>query len=236
MRPFKHKFSQSKSNDHRLLRPLPRHAAFAAVFVTAIVWVGASLSADNGQPVTRIEEDWKIQFGVPDPDLDAPQVTLTISPAGSLDGPHAVFEVNHRTQPEYTAGGLQLQTWVGDSVLDCKSSHKTNVLSVTNDVATFTLSMQAQSGSVTFGVSNGNSTTWGQFGTSGWLSLSAPYSASDFSSYDSTTSLNNAYSYVGFGSNRVLQVVRTAVRYYSNGVLVNNDTTQHVIYQYTDGN
>jgi hypothetical protein len=38
---------------------------------------------------------------------------------------------------------------------------------------------------------------------------------------------------VGFGSNRVQQLVRTQVRYYSSGTLLSTDSTQRVLWQYS---
>jgi hypothetical protein len=211
-----------------------RALLFGGAIAGLLFGLGVGVRADNGQSITRVEEDWRIEFGTPDADLNAPQVTMTMSPSGGVNGHHAEFEINHRTQPDYSAGGLQLQRWWADTCLDMKTSHKQGILTAPNDVATFTLSMQAQSGTLTFGVSNGNSQTWGTFGNSGWLSLSTPWEGSDLSSYDPNTSLTN--SYVGFGSNRVQRVLRTQVRCYSNSTLISTDSTQQVIYQYTAGN
>lgn len=206
---------------------------FLITVSAATLCLGAVASAGNGQPITRIEEDWKITFGVPDPDLNAPQVSMTMAPSADLNAEYVVFSVNHRTQPDYIAGGLQLQRFFGENCLDYNSSQKKNLMQVSNDVVTFTMSMQVQNGSLTYAVSNGNSQTWGTFGSNGDLALSMSYGASDLSAYDSTTSLNN--SQVNFAPNRVQQVARTQVRYYSNGTLVSTDNTQQVTYQYTGG-
>jgi hypothetical protein len=199
----------------------------------ALACIGPGAMAGGGQPITRVEEDWRIEFGTPDPDTNAPQVIMTISPWATLDGPHAVFEVNHKTQPNYSAGGLQLQRWNGEDVVEYKSSHKGNVLSDDNEVTTFTMSMEVQNGSLAFGVSNGNSQTWGTFGHNGYLSLSTSYDGSDLGSYNPDASLTN--SRVGFASYRVHRVVRTQVRYFSNNTLISTDSTQHVIHQYDGG-
>jgi hypothetical protein len=195
--------------------------------------VGRPAMADNGQPITRIEEDWKIEFGSPDPDTNAPQVIMTIPPSATLAGPHAIFEVNHRTQPNYSAGGLQLQRWNGDEMVEYKSSHKVNVLAADNDLARFTMSMEVQNGALTFGVSNGSSGTWGTFGNNGHLSASTSCDLSNLASYDPDASLAN--SRVGFASYRVQKVTRTQVRHYSGSVLISTDSTEHVIHHYDQG-
>jgi hypothetical protein len=93
------------------------------------------------------------------------------------------------------------------------------------------MSMQVQGSTLTFGVSNGNSQTWGSFGNGQSMTLSVPFNRTNLNYYDPSTSLSN--SYVGFGSNRVQQVVRTAVRYYSSGDLIATDSTQQVLWQYS---
>lgn len=214
---------------------LPRHRfgrlALLGAAVAAVTWgLAAELSADGSQPITRVEEDWQITFGSPDPNLNVPQVTMTMSPFTSLTGPHAVFEINQCTQPGYQPGGLQLQRWWGDSCQDFTNSQNQNVLQLNNDVLTFTMSVQVQNGTLTFGVSNANSQTWGTSGSGQAMTLSTSYGSSDLSLYDPNASLAN--SYVGFGSNRVQQAVRTQIRYYSNGTLIGTDSTQSVPWQY----
>ncbi|HEV8002928.1 MAG TPA: hypothetical protein VGP63_23790 [Planctomycetaceae bacterium] len=203
-----------------------------------VICLAAHVSADNQQglnptqPITRVEEDWKITIGTPDPDLNAPQITMVMSPYTSAIGHHAVFEVNSQTQPDYVAGGLQLQRWFGqENFEDVVGPGDIGVLQTPNEVVTFTMSMEVQGSTLSFGVSNGNSQTWGQFGNGNSMNLSVAFDRTNLNTYDPQASL--AYSYVGFGSNRVQQVVRTAVRYYSNGTLLNTDTTQPVLWQYS---
>jgi hypothetical protein len=100
-----------------------------------------------------------------------------------------------------------------------------------NEVVTFTMSMQMQGSTLTFGVSNGNSQTWGSFGNGQSLNLSVGFDGTNLNSYDPQTSLSN--SRVGFGSNRIQQAVRTQVRYYANSTLVATDSTQQILGQYT---
>src|SRR4051812_15359692 len=61
--------------------------------------------------VVRVEEDWKVEVNIPNPDDHAPQIVNSISPTGNLEGLHAVFELNHRSLNNYGAGGMQLQAW-----------------------------------------------------------------------------------------------------------------------------
>lgn len=196
-----------------------------------IVFLATQVSADNPQNITRVEEDWRITFGTPDPNLNAPQVTMTMSPYAGVSGHHAVFEINAQTQPDYAAGGLQLQRWYGTNFADFVSPGNPAVMQTANEVVTFTMSMQMQGSTLTFGVSNGNSQTWGSFGNGQSLNLSVGFDGTNLNSYDPQTSLSN--SRVGFGSNRIQQAVRTQVRYYANSTLVATDSTQQILGQYT---
>ena len=127
---------------------------------------------------------------------------------------------------------MQLQRWWGcENFADVVAPGNSGVLQTQGEVISFTMSMEVQASTLTFGISNGSSQTWGSFGDGQSMTLSVQFDGNNLNSYDSSQSLSN--SYVGAGSNRVQQVIRTAVRYYSNGVLTNTDTTQQVLWQYT---
>ncbi|MBI2480844.1 MAG: hypothetical protein HYV60_20120 [Planctomycetia bacterium] len=70
----------------------------------------STLPGFASEPVTvvRIEEDWELVVASPDSNSTAPQVSCTISPLSHVDSIHAAFELNHQSQPEFSAGGLQL--------------------------------------------------------------------------------------------------------------------------------
>lgn len=207
-----------------------------ALGVVALAAYAPASPLTNGQslPVTRVEEDWQITVGTPDPNLNLPQITMVMTPYAGVSGHHAVFEVNSQTQPDYAPGGYQLQRWYGcENFADVVSNGNTAVMQTPNEVVSFTLSMEVQGSTLTFGVSNGDSQTFGQFGNGQSLSLSVGFDGTNLNTYDSSQSLAN--SYVGAGSNRVQQLVRTAVRYYSNGTLLSTDSTQQVLWQYSSG-
>jgi hypothetical protein len=216
----------------------PKIQTVIACGALGVCLVAAHVSADNQlnsgpqQNITRVEEDWQITVGTPDPDLNAPQVTMVMSPYSSAIGHHAVFDINSQTQPDYSPGGMQLQRWFGqENFADVVSPGNRAVMQTPNEVVSFTMSMEVQGSTLTFGVSNGQSQTWGAFGNGQSMALSVGFDGTNLNYYDPSTSLSN--SYVGFGSNRVQQVVRTAVRYYSSGTLVATDSTQQVLWQYT---
>src|SRR5689334_22537223 len=88
-------------------------AIYSLAIVAGIAWCGSVRAAD----VVRVEEDWVLVVGQPDPNLDAPQVSCGISPLGDFDSAYVVFNLNHRSQPVYVPGGLQLQVWCNGSPL-----------------------------------------------------------------------------------------------------------------------
>ncbi len=205
--------------------------ALGIIFAAAQVSAQQQLNTGYQQDIQRVEEDWQITIGTPDPNLNAPQVTMVMSPYPGVLGHHAVFEINSQTWPSYSAGGLQLQRWYGKNFADIVSPGNPAVMQTQGEVVSFTMSMQVQASTLTFGVSNGNSQTWGSFGSGQSLNVSVPFDGTTLNSYDPTASLSN--SYVGFGSNRVQQVVRTQVRYYSGTGLIATDSTQQVLWQYS---
>lgn len=212
-----------------------RGRAWIGVLVgTALVWSGQCAWAQKGQPITGIEEDWQVTFGDPEPGSKGPRINMTIAPSSDLTADYVVFEINHQTEPDDVAGGMQVQRWKGKRCLDYRNSQKEGPVRIKNDVVSFTLSMQVQNGSLTFGVLNGDSKTWGKFGVDGWLSLSMIDERGDLSAYDPKISLQK--SRVEFDPHRVQRVVRNRIRYYSNGTLVSTDSTKHVIDQYAAGN
>jgi hypothetical protein len=222
---------------HSVKLRLPRMRTAMICAGLGILCLTTHVSADplsNGQQlnISRVEEDWQITVGTPDPNFNAPQITMVMTPYPGTTGHHAVFEINSQTQPNYAAGGMQLQRWFGcENFADVVSPGNTAVMQTPGEVVTFTMSMEVDGSTLTFGVSNGNSQTWGSFGNGQSMALSVGFENTNLNSYDSSQSLAN--SYVGFGSNRVQQVIRTAVRYYSNGNLIATDSTQQVLWQYS---
>src|SRR4051812_32960283 len=94
--------------------PIPKTRLCMLAGALAVLLSVGARGDDGAAPITRIEEDWKLQIGVPSPEENAPQVFVVTSPTGDRDGLHAMFEINHVTLPDYFDGGLQLQAWNGD--------------------------------------------------------------------------------------------------------------------------
>ncbi len=208
----------------------PLRILLAALVAAYCLAEGAA--AEPG-PVVRIEEDWSIEIGVPDPSENAPQIITVLSPTDSLNGVHVVFELNHATLPEYQAGGMQLQRWHGDQSLDVHNFPNLKALGIENETITYTMTMSLEGNQLKFEVLNGNSSTWGNFGGQGYLKSILPTDLTHLGSYSLNTSVE--HSRVGFASHRVKKFVRTQVRYYSIDGLVATDTTERVVHSYNGG-
>ncbi len=163
--------------------------------------------------IIRIEEDWKLVVESPDTNSGSPQIRCVLSPNGDIESTHAAFTLNHHSQPDYQEGGMQLQLWSGESIKASQANSKQGVLSHEGETVTWTQSMSLDSGTLTFAVTNGSSTTWGSFGGEGYLKFTVATERTSLGNYLPSVSLNN--SEVGFAANRVERLELVEVRAYT---------------------
>jgi hypothetical protein len=201
----------------------------------AVVTARSLIAQSAGPDVFRVEEDWQLVIVDADSNLNAPQVTCTISPAG-MGTAYCAFDINYHTQPDYVPGGLQVHTWDPLDPMEFADSSHTAVMSASSDTVTWTqtMTLDPNAGTITFQVINGQSQTWGTFGgqklgNRGRLVLSINTAMSNLDSYDPNVSLDN--SGVSFGGNLVVSQTLMAVRYYDvNGNLISQITTPQVVH------
>lgn len=217
-----------------MLRPCRRgwwlsHLAIAVVAVTSSV-VGASPALAQTSPqVVQVEEDWELVIQNPDSGNVAPQVTCTISPNLQLNTLYATFELNHKTVPEFAAGGVHLQLWSNDYNLSRKSHSSAAVLATANEVVSWTSRMQLQGNALTFAIVNGHSTTWGDFGGGTTLTASYGTSLKNLNAYSCQKSVEN--SGIGYASNRVTSLALKCVRYTLDDGAVLTDDAPRVVHE-----
>lgn len=206
-----------------------RHLLVATLAAVALLLWNSSAGATSPQDIVRVEEDWELMVGEPEPTTAAPQVTTVISPVGNLESWHVAFELNHQTMPDFTPGGLCLQLWRGSESQGVDRHHHGEVLIQSEgEQITWTQCMSLSDGVLTFEITNGESTTWGNFGGGGQLRLSTSTSLDDLGGYRPEVSVEN--SGVGFASNRVHVLTLKRVRVHrANGEVqeVNADLTVH---------
>ena len=182
------------------------------------------------EPITvvGIEEDWEMVVASPDANSTAPQVSCTISPLSHVNSLHATFELNHQSQPEFVAGGLQLQVWNDEQPLSSRKFPNPEVLDTDNEVVRWTQSLTLDAGTLTFEITDGTSTTWGNFGSQGYLRASLTTNLENLNGYDPEISVQN--SGIAYAGNRVTTFVLKRVRATLATGEVIEDTTQRVVH------
>jgi hypothetical protein len=168
---------------------------------------------DDSGTIVQVEEDWEMVIDESDPDSLAPQATCVFSPLGNADVLYAALDLNHRSQPEFASGGLQLQVWVDDEPLATAESNNQNKLHRNNETVTWTHRIQVADGHLTFSVVDGHSLSWGEFGN-GELSLDFASSLENLNQYDPQVSVSN--SGIGFAGNRVISLKLKKVRVFTS--------------------
>jgi hypothetical protein len=166
----------------------------AVLFTVALATIASAQSQ-----VVAIEEHWELKLGNPDPDVSAPQTTMVVSPTGSVDGVHFLFTLNHLSVPDYQPGGMQVQWWDGDQLVD-SASFGNEAFSVEEETVRWRQRVSIQDGNLTFQILNGESDTWGSFGGDA-LTLNHPTSLTSLNSYRPGVSLTE--SQVSYAENRV---------------------------------
>lgn len=157
------------------------------------------------EDVIYIEEHWELSVGGPEYDRCAPQVSLVMSPTGDMDGLHFVFLLNHSTTPDFIPGGLQMQCWDGDMLIQSANSNKTDVFWHDNETVSWVQKLRINDGQVGFDVDDGESQTWGNFGNGDGLIMWTNYQMERLNDYRPAISIGE--SGITFAGNRVSSLV-----------------------------
>lgn len=212
-----------------------RLLGLASMSPLALSWLGSVQPAigdsddDSLGNTTRIEEDWYVKIGTPDPDLDSPQITSVIAPSWTLSGKYVVFDMNCATQPGFVSGGVQLQLWQDDAIIQSCSNTNWDSLHIVNEEIRYTSVMSIVDGKMVFEIINGTSETWGTFGT-GELKLEVDTWRPHLNQYSPEFTAYN--SRIGFASHRVRRFTLERVRYFTAHDLRTTDDTPRVLHTY----
>jgi len=171
---------------------------------------GRMATADSPVRVLRVEEDWELVVHSSDPNSAAPQISCVFSPTNNLDSVYGCVELNHRSQPSFQGGGVQVQAWDGDVAMAFDDAEDVSVMSTAHETIRWTQAMTLVDGQIVFEVINGSSHTWGSFGDSNRLATALPTELSNLNGYSPSLSIAN--SGVGYASNRVRSLVLKRVR------------------------
>ena len=192
-----------------------------------------TLSASFGQSIAltadpdAIEEDWVLVVGNPDPTGVGPQITTVMSPVSDASSaPFIAFDLNYREYPNFAAGGMQIQVWSSGQVLDT-SGQGNALFNAAGETVTWTQRMAISAGTLNYNVSNGQSTTWGQFGQGSHLTVSVPTTLTSLAGY--LPSVSAAKSGASWQENHVTTLTLKEVRYYAHNHLIWTDTNPKLL-------
>jgi hypothetical protein len=181
------------------------------------------------QDLVRVEEDWQLVLGEPDSNSCGPQIACTMSPLGNINGTYFTLELNHRSVPYWSPGGITLHHWNDELRIQSMERPDRSVMQTNEETVTWTQSLDVDGNNVTFQIKDGTSTTWGPFGYTGYLKLSSYWSTNNLNSYSPDVSVSR--SGVAYASNRVRSLKILQVRgTFSNGTTA-TDNTVRVVHQ-----
>jgi hypothetical protein len=201
---------------------------------SALLWAGCLaalplLSAvATAQNIVHVEEDWELVLGQPDPNTVGPQVATTMSPLGDINSTFFTFEINHRSAPYWTPGGLTIHQWSGDWRVQSYDRTDRTVMDTSNETVTWTQVLDSQNGWLSFQVKNGTSSTWGPFGYSNVFKLWTSWGANNINSYTPNVSISQ--SGVAYAGNRVQSLKIKAVRVKLSDGTSYTDTTERTVH------
>jgi hypothetical protein len=160
--------------------------------------------------VVRVEEDWELVLGEPDSNSAGPQVACTMSPFSNLSDTYFTIEINHRSVPYWSPGGISIHHWCGEWRMDSFDRADRTIMQTNNETVRWTQLLEVQGGLLTFQVKNGSSSTWGPFGYSNMLKLQRGWGVNNINSYSADVSVGN--SGVSYAGNRVQSLKLKEVR------------------------
>jgi hypothetical protein len=169
-----------------------------------ILCIVSSASAQTS--VVHIEEHWEMRLAQPESDRSAPQTTMVMSTEDSLGAVHFLFTLNHVSVPDYEPGGMQIQAWDGEQLLNDRIAEEVGALSHAGEVVRWVQKLTLNDGTLSFRVADGESETWGDFGGDD-LSIEVPSSLTSLNSYKPGVSITE--SQVGYAENRVESLTLT---------------------------
>jgi hypothetical protein len=193
-------------NTQQVLLPR-RRAALPLVALAMVAWLS---STGYALEIVSIEEHWELNLGEPDAASSSPQVSMVMSPTGHLDGSFFVFTLNHQSAPEWTPGGMQVQFWNGEEILDSKVGSHEEPLHHADEVVTWVQRTSVEDGEVTFENISGQSDSWGAFGGDE-LKFTVATELANLNGYRPAISLEE--SGVAFAGNRVRSLTLRKLRW-----------------------
>jgi len=169
--------------------------------LVAAVMVAAGAAHAVAQDIVHVEKDWELVLGTPDASVCGPQVAITMSPYSDISSTFFTMEINHRSAPYWTPGGITIHQWNGEQRVQSLDRADRTIMTTDSETVTWTQVMDtAVPGWLKFKVKNGSSTTWGAFGYNS-LELWTGWAGGDLNGY--TPDVSVSQSGVAYAGNRV---------------------------------
>jgi hypothetical protein len=192
-------------------RTLHRTGLVCLTVTCCLAWIAIPASTVRAVNIVSIEEHWELSVGRPTPDRSSPQVSMVMAPGLDLNGKFFIFTLNHKSLPDFSAGGMQVQKWEGENLRDVHNGPQAGTLQHEEEVIAWTQRLTVQDGLVSFEILNGSSQTWSSFGGEGYLKLSTSTSLNNLNDYRVSNSLGE--SEVGYAGNRVESLILRTLRW-----------------------
>jgi hypothetical protein len=155
--------------------------------------------------VVEIEEHWALDVGGPDEAQSAPQVSMVMSPTGSMSGNYFLVTLNYWNEPEFAPGGVQVQLWCGEDCVDTDNAQNISPLHHDGETVRWVQRLAINGDSLSFEVDEGHSASWGAFGGDDSLRVVTSTDLTRLNGYLPSISINE--SGIGYAGNRVSSLV-----------------------------
>ncbi len=175
-------------------------------------------------PVVRIEQDWELIVNEPDDDTASPQVATQMNLDASGES-FAIFAINFQQVPSFWPGGLEIQLWDGEEVIDV-DAFAAYELSQIDESIRWTQVLEIKEGKIRFYVKDGNSESFGSFGGTSF-SVDRPTSIANLDQFQVEDTLKN--SGVLLGANRVKRLVLKETRFFDDQNQSRKDDIEKVL-------
>lgn len=196
-------------------------SALAAALFLAIGVSAFAIAEESSNKVVTVEEDWEVVIGETNQRQASPQIATQMNHNSNNNADYAIFCINYQEYPKFVEGGLEIQLWEEDVVVEVDTKGGVT-LNLSGETISWTQSMTVKEGKITFAIKNGKSETYGEFGGDGF-SVSQNAQAGSLDSYVMASSLENSGAVLG--KNRVTSMKLKEVRYYYSNGTVKTDTT-----------
>jgi hypothetical protein len=179
-----------------------------AALTLVVWWCGPGYAID----IVAIEEHWELSVGEPDAGSSSPQVCMVMSPTGDLNSDFFMFTINHKNAPEFSPGGMQVQQWCGEDLIDVRIAPQVETLHHSDEVISWVQRTELHDGALTFEILSGESDSWGHFGGDGHLRLTINSYLTNLNGYRPATSINE--SGISYAGNRVRNLTLKKIRWF----------------------